>query len=118
MSRFIGEAEDFRQPGEPRRIIVTRDLLEELGVADSPRAEQECAVQTWLANNRPHQVLAISLREDGFLGENVSNNLSNEPRRTVTDDDGPSRSEQTADQHEHGRRRTTPDGRRPTSSGS
>lgn len=118
MSRFVGEAEDFRLPGEPRRIVVTRDLLEELGVASGGRGEQELAVKEWLAHNRPHQVLALSLRKDGFLDENVSNNLSNEPRRTGPDDAGRSTVDEAADLHEHGRRRMTPDGRHPDSGGS
>jgi hypothetical protein len=80
----MGEAEDFRLPGEPRRVLVTRDLLEELGVAGHPRGEQQVAVKAWLVTNEPHQVLALSLRADGFLDENVSNNLSNEQRRTGT----------------------------------
>ena len=86
MSRFMGEAEDFRRPGEPRRLVITEDLLDELDVADCPRDKQQRAVDTWLASNRPHQILALSLREDGLLTENVSNNLSNEPRRTEPDD--------------------------------
>lgn len=66
MSRFVGDMDDFRRPGEPRRMLVTRDLLMELGVADLPRAEQESAVRSWLETNQPHQVLALSLRKDGF----------------------------------------------------
>jgi len=115
MSRFVGEAEDFRQPGEPRRIIVASDLLDDLGVADRRRDEQEVAVKEWLAHNRPHQVLAVSLRRDGFLAENVSNNLSNEPRRTGPDDAGRADAGKAADLHEHGRRRTRPDRRHPGS---
>ncbi len=109
MSRFIGEAEDFLRPGESRRLIITGDLLDELGVAESSRSDQERAVKGWLAGNEPHQVLALSLRKDGFLAENVSNNLSNEPRRTEPDDGGRTGSETTPDLHRHGRRRTTPD---------
>jgi len=105
----MGEAEDFRLPGEPRRVLVTRDLIEELGVAGHPRGEQELAVKAWLATNEPHQVLALSLRADGFLDGNVSNNLSNEPRRTGTDDDGRAPAETPADLHRHGRRRTKAD---------
>ena len=39
----------------------------------------------------------------------VSNNLSNEPRRTEPDDDGRAAARDVADLHEHGRRRTTTD---------
>jgi len=114
MSRFIGEAEDFLRLGESRRLIITGDLLDELGVAESSRADQERAVKGWLAGNEPHQVLALSLRKDGFLDENVSNNLSNEPRRTGPDDGGRTVAETAPDLHRHGRRRTTadPPGRR------
>jgi hypothetical protein len=64
---FHGEAEDFRQPGEPRRVIVTRDLLDVLGVADRPRLYQQRVVREWLVGNEPHQLLALSLRQDGFM---------------------------------------------------
>lgn len=67
MSRFVGDPEDFRKPGGPRRLVVTSDLLLELGVGDSPRPEQEQAVRQWLTENEPPKVLAVSLRDDGFL---------------------------------------------------
>jgi hypothetical protein len=51
-------------------------------------------------------------------GRGVSNNLSNEPRRTGTDDAGGRGVDKPADLHQRGRRRTKPDGRRPGSSGS
>jgi hypothetical protein len=44
VSRFFGDHNDFRKPGEPRPLVVTVDLLQELGVKSSPRAEQEQAV--------------------------------------------------------------------------
>ena len=50
--------------------------------------------------------------------ENVSNNLSNEPRRTGPDDVGRTGAEQASDLHEDGRSRTHPDRRGPGSSGS
>lgn len=111
MSRFIGEAEDFRRPGEPRRLIITEDLLDELGVTDCPRSEQQRAVDDWLASNRPNQILALSLRDDGFVDENVSNNLSNEPRRTGPDGAGRTGTDQASDLHRHGSRRTRSDRR-------
>ncbi len=46
----------------------------------------------------------------------MSNNLSNEPRRTDPDDAGRRGVEMPADQHQRGRRRTTPDRRNPGSS--
>jgi len=49
---------------------------------------------------------------------NVSNNLSNEPRRTDPDDAGRPDAEKAADLHQHGRRRTRPDQRHPDSGGS
>jgi len=54
------------------------------------------------------------LERHGF--GNVSNNLSNEPRRTGPDDAGRTSSETAADLHQHGRRRTKPDGRGPRQS--
>lgn len=69
MSRFVGDHEDFRKPGEVRQLLVTSDLLFELGVGGSSPAEQEDAVGRWLDQNEPPKVLAASLRADGFLSE-------------------------------------------------
>lgn len=55
---------------------------------------------------------------EALVGANVSNNLSNEPRRTRPDDAGRASVDKAADLHQHGRRRTHPDGRSPDSSGS
>ena len=118
MSRFVGDARDFRKPGEPRALVLTADLLDELGVAGCGRDDQARAVKQWLADNEPNNLLALSLREDGFLDANVSNNLSNEPRRTSPDDGGRADVDKAADLHQHGRRRTHPDGRHPDPSGS
>ena len=49
---------------------------------------------------------------------NVSNNLSNEPRRTEPDDAGPTDADKPADLHQRGRRRTHPDDSGPSQSGS
>jgi hypothetical protein len=118
MSRFVGDARDFRRPDEPRVLILTGDLLDELGVAGCGRDDQERAVKEWLAGNEPNKILALSLREDGFLDANVSNKLSNEPRRTGLDDGGPSSAESGSDLHQHGRRRTRRHPPNPGSSGS
>ena len=118
MSRFVGDARDFRRPDEPPVLVITEDLLDELGVAGCGRDDQERAVKQWLADNEPNKVLAHSLREDGFLDVNVSNNLSNEPRRTDPDDAGRTDPGTGSDLHQHGRRRTHPDGRNPNSGGS
>ncbi len=118
MSRFVGDAQDFRRPDEPPVLVITEDLLDELGVTGCSRDEQLMAVKGWLADHEPNRVLAHSLREDGLLEENVSNNLSNELRRTGTDDGGPAPAETPADLHRHGRRRTTPDVPGPRTSGS
>lgn len=56
------------------------------------------------------------LERHGF--GNVSNNLSNEPRRTGPDDAGQTDPETDADLHQHGRRRTRADRRHPDSGGS
>src|SRR2546427_677043 len=53
-----------------------------------------------------------------LIGRYGSNNLSNEPRRTGSDDGGQADVEKTADLHQHGRRRTTPDRLHPDSGGS
>ena len=56
---------------------------------------------------------------EALLGAaNVSNNLSNEPRRMGPDDAGRTSPEPGADLHQHGRRRTKPDRRNSGSSGS
>lgn len=108
MSRFIGEPEDFRLAGEPGRVLVVRDLLDQLGVKNCSRADQEQSVGRWLNDNEPHKVLAASLRRHGFLadGENVSNDLSNEPRRTGPDGAGSAASASGRNPHDPGRGRT------------
>ncbi len=108
MSRFVGDARDFRKPGVPRVLVLTADLLDELGVAGCGRDDQDQAVKQWLADNEPNKLLALSLREDGFLDTNVSNNLSNEPRCTDPDDAGRADAQSGRDLHRHGRRRTRP----------
>ena len=59
MSRFVGDARDFRRPDEPRVLILTEDLLDELGVAGCARDDQDRAVEQWLADNEPNKVLAL-----------------------------------------------------------
>ncbi len=54
----------------------------------------------------------VDVPETGFL----SNNLSNEPRRTGPDDDGRADALDAPDLHQRGRRRTRPDRRHPDSS--
>lgn len=56
------------------------------------------------------------LERHGF--GNVSNNLSNEPRRTDPDDAGRTDPGTAADLHQHGRRRTRSDRQDPGSGGS
>jgi hypothetical protein len=52
-----------------------------IGVADCDRDPQERAVEGWLRDNTPNEMLAVSLRRDGFLDENVSKQLV---KRTTT----------------------------------
>lgn len=118
MSRFIGDAKDFSKPGEPRLLVVASDLLEELGIAECGRRDQQRAVDEWLDRNKPNKVLAISLRKAGFLGENVSNNLSNEPRRTGPDGAGSAAPARAGKPHDSGRGRTRRHRPGPRSSGS
>lgn len=106
MSRFIGEPEDFRPVGEPRPVVVANDLLDSLGVIDCGRAEQERTVRRWLSDNTPHKVLAASLRRAGFLGGNVSNKLSNEPRRMSPDGAGSAEGATAENPDDSGLRRT------------
>ncbi|MHB1910461.1 MAG: hypothetical protein ACYCTI_00190 [Acidimicrobiales bacterium] len=109
MSRFIGDERDFRRPGQARVLVLTEDLLEELHVTDRPRVDQERAVRDWLGDHEPGQVLALSLQQDGFVPENLSNKLSNEPRRMGEDEAGRNNGETRSDLHEHGYTGTTPD---------
>jgi hypothetical protein len=109
MSPFIGDDRDFRPPGQARVLVLTEDLLEELHVTDRPRADQERAVRDWLGDHEPGQVLALSLRQDGFAVQNVSNKLSNEPRRMGEDEAGRDNGESRSDLHEHERSGTMPD---------
>ncbi len=106
MSRFVGDARDFRRPDEARVLILTRDLLDELGVASCGRDDQERAVKQWLLDNEPNKILALSLSEDGFLAENVSNNLSNARPRTGRHDGGRTAPEAVSKPHDGGRSRT------------
>lgn len=106
MSRFIGNVDDFSKPGEPRLLAIAPDLLDELGVTDCERDDQQRAVDRWLTRNTPNKVLAFSLRRAGFLAENVSNILSNEPRRTGPDGAGSTAGVSAGNPHDSGRRRT------------
>lgn len=106
MSRFIGDADDFAKPGEPRLLVVAPDLLDELRVYECERDVQQRAVDGWLARNEPNKVLAFSLRKAGFLDESVSNNLSNEPRRTGPEGAGSAASVSGQDPHDSGPGRT------------
>ena len=63
-------------------------------------------------------VSEIGLLRASLASAIVSNNLSNEPRRTDPDDGGRTASETTADLHRHGRRRTKTDPPGRSSSGS
>ncbi len=89
MSRFVGDAQDFRRPDEPPVLVITEDLLDDLGVTGCSRDEQLMVVKGWLAdhepNHEPNRVLAHSLREDGLLAENVSKQLV---KRTTADGRG------------------------------
>lgn len=118
MSRFIGEPEDFRPVGEPRPVVVVNDLLDSLGVIDCEREEQERTVRRWLSDNTPHKVLAASLHRAGFLDGNVSNNLSNEQRRTGPDGAGSAAPATPGDPHDSGSSRTRRHRPGPRTSGS
>lgn len=73
MSRFVGDARDFRRLDEPRVLCSPRTCSKSSTSSVTRETSKERAVRTWLADNEPNQVLARSLFEDGFAAEDVSN---------------------------------------------
>ena len=108
-----------QEPQGPARRRSSR-LTEMVPVRFAPETLEEvrgCAdaddrsVSAWIRRAVEHE-----LERQGRA--NVSNNLSNEPRRMGTDDAGRGGVEKAADLHQRGRRRTRADGPHPDSSGS
>ena len=115
---FYARPENQEPQGAPRRrrsrltemvpVRFAPETLEEVrGCADA----DDRSVSSWIRRAVEHE-----LERQGR--ENVSNNLSNEPRRTDPDDPGRGSVDKAADLHQRGRKRTKPDGRSPRKSGS
>jgi hypothetical protein len=115
---FYAQAENQEPQGPARRrrsrltemvpVRFAPETLEE--VRDRADADDR-SVSSWIRRAVEHE-----LERKGR--ENVSNNLSNEPRRTGTDDAGRRGVDKVSDLHERGRRRTKTDGRHSDSGGS
>ena len=115
---FYARPENQEPQGPPRRrrsrltemvpVRFAPETLEEVRVcADA----DDRSVSAWIRRAVEHEL-------DRQGRGNVSNNLSNEPRRTGPDDAGRGSVDKAADLHQRGRRRTRPDGRHPDSGGS
>ena len=115
---FYARPENQEPQGRPRRrrsrltemvpVRFAPETLEE--VRDCADADDR-SVSAWIRRAVEHE-----LERQGRA--NVSNNVSNEPRRTGTDDAGRRTDDKAADLHQRGRRRTKPDGGGPRKSGS
>jgi hypothetical protein len=115
---FYARPENQEPQGPPRRrrsrltemvpVRFAPETLEE--VRDRADADDR-SVSAWIRRAVEHE-----LERQGR--GNVSNSLSNEPRRTGPDDAGRPDPETAADLHQRGRRRMTPDRRNPDSEGS
>jgi hypothetical protein len=115
---FYARPENQEPQGPPRRrrsrltemvpVRFAPETLEE--VRDRADADDR-SVSAWIRRAVEHE-----LQRHG--AGNVSNNLSNEPRRMGTDDAGRGGVDKAADLHERGRRRTRADRRHPDSGGS
>jgi hypothetical protein len=110
------ENQEPQGPARRRRSRLTEmvpvrfapETLEEVrGRADA----DDRSVSAWIRRAVEHE-----LERQGR--GNVSNNLSNEPRRAGTDHAGRRTDDKTGDLHQRGRRRTKPDGGGPRKSGS
>jgi hypothetical protein len=84
------------------------ETLEE--VRDRADADDR-SVSAWIRRAVEHELERQGRRS-------VSNNVSNEPRRTGPDDAGRGSVDEASDLHQRGRRRTKPDGRGRRQSGS
>ena len=109
---FYARPENQEPQGPPRRRSRLTEMVPVRFAPETLEVVRECAeaddrsVSSWIRRAVEHE-----LERQGRA--NVSNNLSNEPRRTGTDDAGRREVDKGADLHQRGRRRTKPDGRRP-----
>jgi hypothetical protein len=115
---FYARPENQEPQGPPRRRrsrldrdgagpVRARDLDEVRDRADA----DDRSVSAWI-----RRAVENELERQG--GGDVSNNVSNEPRRTGTDDPGRRAVVNAGEPHQRGRRRTKPDGRGRRKSGS
>jgi predicted transcriptional regulator len=115
---FYSRPENQEPQGPARRrrsrlteMVPVRFPPETLAEVHRCADEDDRSVSSWIRRAVEHE-----LERQGRA--NVSNNLSNERRRTGTDDAGPTDADRAADLHQHGRRRTRPDRQNPNSGGS
>lgn len=114
---FYARPENQQPQGPARRrrsrlteMVPVRFAPETLGEVRACADADDRSVSAWIRRAVEHELER--------QGANVSNDLSNEPRRTGTDDAGRGGVDSAADLHQRGRRRTKPDGRGPKQSGS
>lgn len=115
---FYARPENQEPQGPARRrrsrlteMVPVRFAPETLGeVRDRAEAEDR-SVSAWI-----RRAVERELERQGR--GTVSNNLSNEPRQTGTDEAGRTDADEAADLHKHGPRRTRSDDRKRRSSGS
>ncbi len=115
---FYAQAENQDPKGPARRrrsrlteMVPVRFPPETLAEVHRCADEDDRSVSSWIRRAVEHELARQR-------GANVSNNLSNEPRRTGPDDAGLRGVDKPPDVHQRGRKRTKPDGRNPRSSGS
>ena len=67
MNRFVWDSEDRLLVGDVRLEPRTaNDLLTRLGVAQSPKAAQDAAVNGWLIAGQPDELMKVGLKRKGF----------------------------------------------------
>ncbi len=115
---FYARPENQEPQGPARRrrsrlteMVPVRFAPETLDEVRNHADADDRSVSAWIRRAVEHEL-------ERQERENVSNNLSNEPRRTGTDDAGRRGVDKVSDLHQRGRRRTKPDGRGPRKSGS
>jgi len=115
---FYARPENQEPQGPARRrrsrlteMVPVRFPPETLAEVHRCADEDDRSVSSWIRRAVEHEL-------ERQRGANVSNNLSNEPRRTRPDEAGRRGGDKPADLHQRGRRRTKPDRRNPGSPGS
>jgi|GEM_PF-962801 len=115
---FYARPENQEPEGPPRRrasrlteMVPVRFAPETLNELRHRADEDDRSVSSWIRRAVERELARVG-------AANVSNNLSNEPRRTGPDDDGRESVDKAPDLHQRGRRRTRPDRRNRGSMGS